>query len=200
VRRGNTWFAVRAGPSLKRFPGDLRYDAGLVALKRRDFGDPWYDVLPLRPHTWGGADSAGPVLIRGGERAFPVGRKLGVRGGVVTLRGAYRTAGGRRLRRGARLRYAPTRCGVRVTWWARRGDRFEYSAFARAHNRRPVVSRWRISDWVQRVSARPRPGKVSVDRRVYWSATDPRLRRARMRWRVRRAGRLSVTTCRVRTG
>jgi hypothetical protein len=127
VRRGGVWMAVRrcAGSA------DLRYDFGLIGLKVR-VRDGWDDVVPPRPLTKGRADSAGPVLIAGAGRGLPCGDSLSVApGGTVTVAGGFRTAGGRVLRRGVTFRFVPLAKGARVEWSARRGDRFEVSAFLR---------------------------------------------------------------------
>jgi hypothetical protein len=86
---------------------------------------------------------------------------------------------------------------VRVSWNGRRGDRYEYSSFLRGLRNAPQVSRAKVTDGVQDVTASPRPGAVSTDSRRYYSASDPRLRRVRMRWRLRSKRSVSVTTCRA---
>jgi hypothetical protein len=45
------------------------------------------------------------------------------------------------------------------------------------------------------VTASPRPAALRVDARRYYSASDPALRRARMRFRLRRGRIISITTC-----
>jgi hypothetical protein len=75
------------------------------------------------------------------------------------------------------------------------GDRIEYSAFLRSYRQRMRATRAEVSDAVQRITASPRPGAVSVDGRRYYSATDPKLRRVRLRFHVRRSRTVSVTTC-----
>ena len=197
VRRGRDWFAVRAGQSRRRYPGDLRYDFGLIAFKRGGFGSPWRDIMPLRPYTYGGRDTAGPVLYRGGAKGYPWGRRFRVNRGRATLVTGFRTASGRWLRRGVPIRYEATSCGVKVSFSGRRGDRFEYSSFVRSLDRAPAISREAVSDSVQQITPSPRPGAVRVDGRRYYSASDPKLRRVRMRWRLRKTRRISVTTCRA---
>jgi hypothetical protein len=197
ARRGRNWYAVRAGQSLTRHPGDLRYDFGLVALKRGGFGSPWYDVMPMRPITWGSRDTAGPVLYRGGAKGYPTGRKVRVRRGRVTIYGSFRTSSGSPLRRHVRFQYIPTSCGVQVRFRGRRGDTFEYSTFLRSFEQRPSISRARLADSAQQVTARPRAGVARLDDRRYYSASDPKLRRVRMRWRLRRGRTISVETCRA---
>jgi hypothetical protein len=194
VRRGRNWFAVRAGQSRTRYPKDLRYDFGLIAFKRATRGE-WEDVIPLRPLTWQLRDSAGPVLKRGGLRGLPWGQRFTIRNGAVSLHGGFRTTGGRWLRRGVRFSFVPTDCGVRVAWRGRRGDSYTYSSFVRSHRQDPAVSRTRVADSRQQITATPTPGSVRVDRRRYYSASDPKLRRVRMRWRTTGNDVIAVTTC-----
>jgi hypothetical protein len=196
MRRGRVWFAVRAGQSITRYAHDMRYDAGLVALKSGGAGTPWRDVIPLRPLTYGPRhDSAGPVLRRGGARGRPYGTGMRIRGNTVTIFGGFRTPGGAWLRRHVRFAYSATACGVRVSWGARRGDRFEYSSFVRSFRQDPHASRASVSDSRQRVTASPLPNAARMSARRYYSASDPKLRRVRMTWRARRGGRIAVTTC-----
>jgi hypothetical protein len=167
-----------------------------VALKRASVGGAWRDVIPLRPLTYFRNATAGPLLLRDGVRGFPYARRMRVRHGVVTLYGGWRRgpAGGW-LRRGVRFRFAPTRCGVRLSFRARRGDRIEYSAFVRGYRRTPTLTRALLADARQRVTAAPRPSSLHVDARRYYSASDPGLRRARMRFRLRRGRLVSVSAC-----
>jgi hypothetical protein len=127
VRAGDIWFAVRQSPSAG---GDLRYDFGLVALKRRDPDGTWHDALPLRPHPHRVPDSAGPLL----NGAPPVGRSLKVaRSGRVTIKGDYPT------RKGVRFVFQPTGClGLQITVSPTRPtDRYEYSWFVRPGDEAP---------------------------------------------------------------
>jgi hypothetical protein len=197
VRRGRNWFAVRAGQSRTRYPKDLRYDFGLVALKRLGQDRAWNDVMPLRPLTWQLRDSAGPVLRRNGQRGLPSGQRFRIRAGAVSLVGGFRTPGGRWLRRGVRFSFTPTDCGVRVAWRGRRGDRYTYSSFVRSHRQDPVVGRTRVADSRQAITAIPPPGSVRTDSRRYYSASDPKLRRVRMGWRLSGDDVIAVTTCGV---
>jgi hypothetical protein len=195
ARRGNTWFAVKQGRSMRRYPGDLRYDLGLVALKRRG-PHGWFNVMPLRPLTYFNSATAGPILRRGGRRGLPWAYGMKVRRGRVTLYGGWKQAGGGGwLRTGVRFRYVPTRCGVRLSFRARRGDRIEYSSFIRSYRQKPIISRRLLADSAQRVTARPRPARVTVDSRRYYSASDPSLLRARMRFRLRSSRVVSVSVC-----
>jgi hypothetical protein len=195
VRRGRTWFAVRAGQSRTRYPKDLRYDFGLVALKRLARDGDWRDVIPLRPLTWQLRDSAGPVLKRGGLRGLPWGQKFRIRNGAVSLYGGFRATNGRWLRRGVRFSFTPTDCGVRVAWRGRRGDTYTYSSFVRSHRQDPAIAKGRAADSRQTVTAAPEPDATRLERRRYYSASDPKLRRVRMRWRTTGDDVIAVTAC-----
>jgi hypothetical protein len=94
-----------------------------------------------------------------------------------------------------RFHYKPTSCGVRVSWRARAGDRIEYSAFLRSFRQDPKVTRAELSDSIQKVTPRPAPNAIHVDGRLYYSASDPALRRVRMRWRLHRSRVISVEHC-----
>ena len=117
-RRGDVWFAVkRARTSIR----DLRYDVGLVALQVGS-----ENVMPLRPRTLKGDQSAGPLLSGAAPEFTTLARG---RNGRVVGRGGFRRKSGRWVRRGVRFTFAPTGCGVRISWNARRGDRYTYSGF-----------------------------------------------------------------------
>jgi hypothetical protein len=186
VRAGDVWFAVRQAPG---GDGDLRYDFGLVALKVRAADGAWSDLLPIRPRSPHGQDSAGPVLRIAGREGWAEGRGVSVApGGTVTVTGGFRERGGRLLRRGVRFRFVPLPCGVRVEWPARRGDRYEYSAFVRRGRTAGPAG-----DAVQELAYDPAP--AATLERGYSSGTDARLTRVRLRFTARRARTLSVTTC-----
>jgi unsaturated chondroitin disaccharide hydrolase len=172
VRRGHVWFAVKQA---KSDPSDLRYDFGLVALKLRGADGSWR-TLPLRPRT---DAAAGPVLGAGGE---PEGRRLSVaRDGTVTVAGGFRARSGRWVRKGVRFRFAPTRCGVRLSLPARRGDRFGYSAW---FTRKPSLRGGRLVGGDQALSFTPRPASLRTGGR-FASGLDARLVRARMLFKPR---------------
>ena len=79
VSRGDLWYAVRMRP------GSLRYDFGLVALKRRQAGV-WRDIAPLRPYANG---TAGPIRLGDGQQR-PVGERLSVdAAGTVSVTGGF---------------------------------------------------------------------------------------------------------------
>ncbi len=128
VRSGDNWFAVRTSRSFAA--RDLRYDTGLVALKRPGPDGEWTDVVRPRPHTTRGFDSAGPVLSTGHGAALPDAYRADVDdGGTVTLRGGYRTRDGRWLRRGVSFRYGVVPCGVQMVLPRRPEDRLSYSVW-----------------------------------------------------------------------
>jgi hypothetical protein len=190
VRDGDTWFAVKRAPAgasglTDVYDLDMRYDGGLVALKRRS-ADGWRDVMPVRPYgrlPWG---TIGPSLrVPGGPARFE-GRRLSADGHRVTLRGRYRLASGRVVRRGARLRYEAVGCGVRMTVSTRRGDRVRQSLFFRS---RPDD----LDDGRQHV-------RVNRDASVllqsgYASGADPALWRARLAYAPAGRRPLRVTIC-----
>jgi hypothetical protein len=195
VRRGDTWFAVKSAPGPGRIR-DLRFDFGLAAFKRKVGGSRWVDVVPLKPYTQTLPDSAGPILDPDGRRALPYADDIDAdRDGRATVTGGWRTDRGAPVRTGARFRFQARGCGVRISWPARRGDRFELSTFFRksANDPEPRGSSLVGADQVVRFAPRAR---VTFERR-YASASDAKLIRARLRF-VGRAqeGRMRVTICR----
>jgi hypothetical protein len=120
VRHGDLWYAVHRRITTY----DLRYDFGLVALKRRGADGRWRDVVRPRPNTRGPSqDSAGPVIVRAGVRYLPYGQSIAVRpGGVVLVQGGFRSENGAWLRRGVTFRFAPSAGGVSVSFPLRAGD------------------------------------------------------------------------------
>ena len=193
VRRGRVWFAVKAGNAERDYNrDDLRYAFGLVSAKLRGRGG-WFDLVPLRPPLVGSPPvTAGPVLLRGGT-GKPDGTRIRVRrGGVVSVSGAYRTRGGRALRR-ASWRYEPVECGVRLVFGARAGDRYSLTAFFRAG--RPQLTKKSASDGQQRVTVTPAPASMAVARRTVASAHDAHLHRLEIRVRATRARVVRVTFC-----
>jgi hypothetical protein len=188
ARRGDVWLAVRPARTSLR---DLRYDFGLVALKVRSSGI-WYDAMPVRPRTASRDDTAGPLLSRGGSTAAPEATSLAARkGGGVVATGGFRTSSGTWVRRGVRFEYAPTKCGVRLSFPVKAGDRIAYSAFFALPPRR---SGRRLRDARQEVVL-SRDASVTVER-GYSSGAETDLHRARIRFpRARRSGSISITTC-----
>jgi hypothetical protein len=186
VRDGPFWYSVRMRPTRHRlYAGDLRYDAGLVALKRR-FQSGWRDVLPIRPRTKRRlGDTAGPILLQTLGRRTPfVGRSITARGGV-TVRGVFG-------RRRAGIRYQQSGCGVEMAFRARGGDRYELSAFF-AGRRRPSVERQAVVSGGRRAELNV-PVKVTLER-GYASAAEPRLTRARIRIRPARSQTVRMLFC-----
>ena len=183
-RRKKIWFAVKRARTSTR---DLRYDFGLVAFKHGGI-----DVLPARPRTLGSSDSAGPVLRRGRSVGFPEGSELRLAsGGRIVVRGGFRTAGGRWLRRGVTFTFAPSYCGVRLTFPGRAGDAFEYSGFFRE---KPRQSGRSVVDAFQLVRFDRRPDGVKFQD-GYASGADAGTTRARARLRRSRAGTVAIEIC-----
>lgn len=193
VRSGASWFAVKRATSRADFQGDLRYDFGLVAFKRRTGGG-WDDLMPLRPRTKGERpDSAGPVLRRGSTRAAAYGRRMRVDGdGVVRIGGGFMTRAGTWLRSGVTFRFEPDGDGVRMTFGARAGERFEFSAFFRAGGAPPVPEPRGVTDGALRVRC-SEPVDVALDPEPYASGADPALVRARMTFRAAADGPLWIS-------
>ncbi len=176
VRRGGVWFAVNGRP----LQPDLRYDAGLVALKRRSPDGTWRDLLRPRPMTLGRPpSSAGPVLVSGGREWFPYGRDVRVgRRGVVTLRAAFADSSGAPLGRTLAIRYTPLPGGVRVSFPLRAGDGVRLRTFLPARSaRRTRAGAVRDRDAV--ATLRPRPSRVTFQR-GFASCCDARLVEATM--------------------
>jgi len=192
VRRGPVWMAVRKTKSVDQ-AGDLRYDFGLVAFKGRR-GGRWSDVLRIRPRQTVGRDSAGPLLRRGGATGLPFGERIAVsRSGAVTVRGGFRTPGGRVLRRGVRFTFRPAGACVRVAVPARRGDRVEQSVFLRAGSGTRRIGTRSLRDADQAITASA-PFRATIGGR-YTSAVDAKLVRARLRFTARRNGRIEIAIC-----
>jgi hypothetical protein len=186
VRSGDTWFAVRTSRSYGA--RDLRYDDGLVALKRPR-GGVWVDVVRPRPHTRSGFDSAGPVLTTPAGRALPDASRADVQGSTVTLRGGYRTRDGRWVRRGESFRYGAVPCGVKIVVPRRPGDSIAYSVWFTAA---PAHTGSTLTGPDATVTATPR---FTVKRRDGGSsAVDPKLKRAEMRFAPGR-GPVRITIC-----
>jgi hypothetical protein len=182
VRRRSVWFAVRQG-GRHSHGGDLRADFGLVLAKRR-VRDSWRDFVPHRPLAREPHGSVGPLLLTAGRHLPPQGRSLRVRRGRVVATADY---GGRRTG----VVYSAHRCGVRVSWRARRPETYEYSAFFLG---RPRAGPRGLRFGSQRVRASVQLRSVSLHA-GYASAMSPRLWRARMTLRALRNGPMSVTFC-----
>jgi hypothetical protein len=184
VRRGATWFAVRAHDA-RAHGGDLRYDFGLVSAKRRVDGA-WVDLVSVRPRTGAGADSVGPLLHRAGRVGYPVGTRVRTVGpGAVTIDGGWQDRRGRWLRRVV-FRYVATARGIRLSFPVRSRDVIRYSVFARSP--RPDGEAVRAGSARVRLSL---PTRIVLER-GYASAVETRLVRATLVGVARNAGRVSV--------
>ena len=187
-RSGNSWYAVRTARSFRG--RDLRYDVGLIALKRPAPDGGWVDVVRPRPRTTGSGDSAGPVLSGPQGVALPdAGRADVDDGGTMTLRGGYRASDGRWLRRGVSFRYGPVPCGVQIVLPRRPEDRLSYSVW---FTDTPVRDGDTLTGPNARVTATPAHQVVLRDGGS--SAVDGRLVRADLRFRPGR-GPVRITVC-----
>jgi hypothetical protein len=192
VRTPTTWFAVKQAPSFAEYPGDLRYDFGLATLDRR-VGDEWTTVVPLRPHTRGAThESAGPILLSGGRRGLPYGTRMSATtDGVVRIQGGFRAANGAWLRRGVVFRFQPDGDGVRLSFTARGGDRFEYSGFFLESGPAPASDGRNVADARERI-AFSGPQAMGAPQSGYSSGADPRLVRTRSLLTAPTSGTVSV--------
>ena len=184
ARAGESWFVVkRARTSIR----DLRYDVGLVSLKVLRKGQ-WEDVMPLRPRTLKGDQSAGPVLSGGGVPEFT--ELKAAKGGRVLARGGFRTKSGRWLRRGVTFTFAPTACGARMTWNARKGESYTYSGFFAGV---PSIGTGSINDAQQRIRFDQR---ITASRQSgYSSASDAELQRVIARFKRSKNGTALIEIC-----
>ena len=194
VRRDDAWFAVKRACSRADFPDDLRYDFGLIALKRPDAGGHWHDLLPIRPRTEQQRDSAGPMLQSGGPPGFPHGQSMSVHAdGTVVVRGGFLAGDGSWRRRGVSFSFAPAAGGgVRLRFDAQGADRFEYSAFfVDDVGPGPQSDATSVFDGALRATS-PALQSVAFERR-YASGAAPKLVRARLSLRAAADGPLDVT-------
>jgi hypothetical protein len=180
VRSGSVWMAVRQS----RVGNDLRSDYGLVALKLDSGG--WYDVLRQRPRSFAAGDSAGPVLVRGNERYPPDGGTLRRGpGSAVEVPTRFGSAGARTT-----VTFSPLPCGVRLTWGARPGESFQYSAFFRASENPAQTDPYTVEGGMTQLRLHT-PAQTSFEG-GYASAEDARLVRARIRLVAPASGRLGL--------
>jgi hypothetical protein len=208
------WAAIRPTTSGK-YPYDVRYDFGVVAMKVLRDGR-WTDAMRVRPFTAGAADSAGPVLLTGGVKAYPFASEVGLeRDGTVVMRGGWRRESirtkrvvatlpnggvvrgldsipGAPVRTGVLFRFEPEPCGIRLTFPVQAGDTIEYSAFLLPEGER--TSPRGFGDAVERVTLSRPATRVVVDD-GYASGLDPTLVRARATWEGLAAGPMTVTHC-----
>jgi hypothetical protein len=193
VRKGRIWFAVRAGRiRAGRLWSDVRYDLGLVLLKRRD-GSTWRDLIPHRPNTMGRTfrDSIGPVLLAHGRRFYPAGQAIETTGsdGFKISGGWYRNKD-KVSRRGA-FRWEPTSCGVAMEFAGAVGDRFEMSYFF--YGSQPAKTARKLAGPAQRVMTNaPFTVRFEPD---YASSMAVPLVRAVIRIRAPRRGVVRLETC-----
>jgi hypothetical protein len=192
VRRGDVWFVVKRQASTKR-GNDLRYDFGLMTLKRRTDGA-WTDVLRLRPVTSQRPDSVGPILRSGGAAGLPRGEAITAGGATVTVTGGYRSRQRRWVRRGVRWTWTATSCGAELRFPVRAGDRYEYSTFFVDDGSGPKLNGRVLSDERQRVTFSRAPLRVGTSG-GYVSGLDPRLLRTRAIIQARTGGMIRITTC-----
>jgi hypothetical protein len=128
ARTDRVWMAVRSHARYPQSPVarmDLRYDAGIVALKQR-VGGTWRDLLRPRPRSVDGGVPAGPMLL-GPEPLLPAGR-LSYRAGAVVLNGRFMGRSGARGRR-VRIVYRLQADGVRASMRVRAGERIRLGFF-----------------------------------------------------------------------
>ena len=193
-RHGDLWFAVRAMPSAHKAT-DIRYDPGLVALKRRRPDGTWADLIPQRPRVLRTTpDSAGPLLL-GPRMAVPAAARIRAsRDGTIDLLGNYRLPLSKKpVRQGVSWSFRPVGCGVEASFAARAGDRMEYSVFLRDGPGAPAIAPGRVSSGGAKLTFSPR-----VTPRLehgYVSGTDPRMVRVRLLFSPPRAERIRVTVC-----
>jgi hypothetical protein len=201
ARRGKLWYAVHASRIRQgRLGTDVRYDLGLVALKRLENGD-WRDLMVHRPNTMGqdARDSIGPVRVSPGPRLYPASPTTvePAGDGGFQLNGGYwlnnRNKG--RQRRAA-FRYLPTACGVAQSFPGKRGEVYEMSFFFRD---RPTKRGRVLSGPRERVtSSVPFSLRIQANNhrsRPYASAMHGPLFRARVRVRVPKSGRVTFESC-----
>lgn len=187
-RHGDSWFAVRMRAATGGHRDDPRYAFGVMSAKRR-IGGRWRDVVSSAPRPLGSADAPGPWLtLPGGRVATPYGARIETspRDGTITVRGGFRTADGRVVRRGVRFVFAPSPRGVTLSFRVRRGDVVEVADFRAAHGATTPVA-LRLSARAGRVRALP---SAPLLRTGYASATLGRVMRVGGRIRVARDGLL----------
>lgn len=142
LRRGGIWMAV----ARDRFGTDLRYDSGLVALKREVAPGQWRDVIPLRPRA--SAPSLGPTLLANGAEHESWGRRIGSSRAGIRVRGGFARARGK-----VTFTYAPTATGVELRFRGRPHATYRYSTFFPASAGARVVDAWSVGGEGQLVRA-----------------------------------------------
>jgi hypothetical protein len=201
ARRGNLWYAVRASRIRRgRLGTDVRYDLGLVGLKRFENGA-WKDLVAHRPNTMGQpkADSIGPVRVSPGKLwpAAPSTVEPTSTGGFLLRGGFYGRNRNDGPKRKATFRHEPTSCGVAQTFPGKRGEVYEMSFFFRGD--RPVKSDRNLIGQHERVRVSvPFSLQIHANNhraRPYASAMFGPLFRARVRVRVPKSGRVTFESC-----
>ena len=200
ARRGDLWYAVHASRIRQgRLGTDVRYDLGIVGLKRRVNGT-WRDLMVHRPNTMGqdARDSIGPVRVSGQKLypAAPATVEPTSTGGFLLRGGFWLNNRNKGVQRKAVFRYEPTACGVKQTFPGKRGEVYEMSYFFRD---RPAKDGRSLVGPRERVKASV-PFTVQIQAnnhrsRPYASAMHGPLFRARMRVRVPKSGRVSFESC-----
>jgi hypothetical protein len=200
ARRGDLWYAVRASRIRQgRLGTDIRYDLGVVGLKRLENGR-WRDLVVHRPNTMGQdrRDSIGPMRISGQKlyAAAPNTVEPTSTGGFLLRGGYWLNNRNKGVQRKAVFRYEPTACGIAQTFPGKRGELFEQSFFFRD---RPVKQGRELIGPRERVhSSVPFSLQIHANNhrsRPYASAMHGPLFRARVRVRVPKSGRVTLTSC-----
>jgi hypothetical protein len=192
ARRGSLWYAVRAGRIREgRLGTDVRYDLGLVGLKRFENGA-WRDLIPHRPNTMGQPrrDSIGPVRVSGG-RLYPAAPSTveQIGDGGFLLRGGFWVNRNKRARR-ANFRFDPTSCGVAMTFPGRPREVYEMSYFFRD---KPQKSGRELVSPQERVSSSV-PLTYEIQNH-YASSMHAPLFRVRVRVKMPKSGRVRLESC-----
>jgi hypothetical protein len=201
ARRGNVWFAVHASRiRLGRLGSDVRYDLGLVSIKRQENGV-WRDVMIQRSNTMGQnhRDSIGPVRVSG-EKLWPAVEHTvqpsGNGGFVLAGGGFYGNDRRKGVVKKAYFRFEPTKCGVAETFPGKRGEVYEHSYFFR--DRPTKRGRSLIGPRERVTSSVPFSTKIEANNfrhRPYASAAYGPLFRIRIRVRMPASGRITLTSC-----
>ena len=174
VRHGDLWYVVHR----RTITYDLRYDFGLVALKRRGSDGRWRDVMRPRPNSRGPSfNSAGPVIVLDGARYLPYASSIHVRrGGEVVMRGGYRTAYGHWLRPAdATFTFKPVRGGVAATFPLRAGDDASMATYLPAGEARRRGRRTVFDSALTATVSGVRPAAIRFIDRGYASCCDKHL-------------------------
>jgi hypothetical protein len=110
--------------------GDLRHDAGALALKRRTAAG-WIDLLAPRPLTNVTPDTSGPAMMWAGRPVRPTGFGIHVGRSRIVVNAGYRV--NQQVVRRVRFTWRLTRTGAKLrVAGARAGDRFRMLAWTPA--------------------------------------------------------------------